>query len=549
MTANTGTQSRVVHRKGIADTDTRDYGIINKVRSIDQTNDKYLKRSRSSSRMSRDVNETIPIVRKDSLNWKQRGTQASIGGVLGVVKARSSSKKPTDRSRSRARKEGSGDDRDDGEKKGFFRGRSSSRQRSDSRGPAYSIRRSISRGLSKVRGGKNETRRGRSTDRRGDESNIKNTSGGQLPPKPPGQNKPPRNNTNNLPPKPPTENTPETEITDDVIDNLIAECQLVNEAQREKAEREEAERQLIAEVMDQTEVQEEQMNEEKRSGTDSLNDNVVMQLDKGNTIMHVACLLHRSSSNILEHLEDKPDLAKSSNNANETPLHYAAMDKQGVSKEVLKQLIRLNPEAVKQPNVQNSLPIHLACMVGAPSTYVIKTFLKMYPKATMIQSDFPLLFEDDMEVRNNDNGDDDSSTGEFVSYRPKEVTAVSGIASMFACAAPNQAAIDMSTERSKRKVERHRESIYNEEGPEVERGFSPLHLAVMNSAKSSVIYLLVKVNPRCVHLKTSRGRTALDCAQYIVRQHWLYGTDDEVAIQNTFGAIEILEAAVEQDES
>ena len=87
---------------------------------------------------------------------------------------------------------------------------------------------------------------------------------------------------------------------------------------------------------------------------------------------------------------------------------------------------------------------------------------------------------------------------------------MSGIASMLASAASNQAPIDMSTERSKQKVERHRESISNEEGPELETGFSPLHLAVMNSAKPAVIYLLVKVNPCCAHLKTSRGRTALD---------------------------------------
>merc|ERR1719223_1384620 len=83
-------------------------------------------------------------------------------------------------------------------------------------------------------------------------------------------------------------------------------------------------------------------------------------------------------------------------------------------------------------------------------------------------------------------------------------------------------------------------------GPKIETGFSALHLAVMNGADPEIIELLIDTNPRCVHIKTTRGRTALDCGQYIVRHHWLYGTDDEKAVLNTFAAIEILEEAAKK---
>jgi hypothetical protein len=413
------------------------------------------------------------------------------------------------RSRSRA-----GDDRDDGEKGGFLRGRSRSSSRQRSTQKKGGVMKTIRRSLSRVRQGKKESK-----EERDYRSNPGKANDGHLPPMAPGSNRPPRQ---------------ETKKEDlDEVERILAE------------------RGLLAEH-DDLDIPEPKMKEEESTGggLDSLKDNDVMKLDAKNTTMHAACLLHHSSDTIIERLENEPDLARFINNANESPLHYAAMDKQGVDKDVFKKLITLYPEAVKQPNVQNSLPIHLACMVGAPSTYVIKTFLKMYPKAVMMQTDFPLMFEDDMMDKSNSNDDssvksEDSSLfdEEFAPYTPKQTTAASGIASMFACAAPHQAAIEMAENaRAKRREGR---SIKTETGPKTETGFSALHLAVMNRADSTTIESLLNVNPNCLHLKTSRGRTALDCAQYIVRQHWLYGSDDEESVQNTFGAIEVMEG-VEQ---
>jgi len=293
--------------------------------------------------------------------------------------------------------------------------------------------------------------------------------------------------------------------------------------------------------------------EKPKNKIDSLRDHDVMKLDEKNNVLHVACLLHHTTADIVDRLEEDQSLAFKLNYADELPLHYAAMDKKGVNHEVLKKLLTINPGGVKQRNVQNSLPIHLACMVGAPSRTALKTFLKMYPKGIMVQSEFPLLFERDMIESVNEASvdvvvDDDD---DFLAFSPGPTPKASGLASYFACGAPTQAELELVEESRVMKMklaqqqeEEEEEEEEIDEGPQIETGFSPLHLAVMNSAHPSIIDLLIKVNEKCVHLKTSKGRTALACANYIVRQHWLYGTDDEGVVQNTFTTIEMLEKVV-----
>lgn len=291
----------------------------------------------------------------------------------------------------------------------------------------------------------------------------------------------------------------------------------------------------------------------KKNEIDTLIEHDVMKLDEKNTVMHVACLLHHTSAEIIDRLDENTSLAFELNNADELPLHYAAMDKQGVNHDVLKKLLTINPEAVKQRNVQKSLPIHLACMVGAPSKTAVKTLLKMYPKCLMMQSEFPLLFEREMIETVNESTealDDEDDFDDFVAFTTPKSTQVSGLASYFACASPTQAELELIEESKMQRKGASNES----NGPEIETGFSPLHLAVMNSAHPAIVELFVKTNPKCVHLKTSKGRTPLSCTQYIIRQHWLYGSDDDGIVKNSFEAIKILEDTMmkkeeEQDET
>lgn len=224
----------------------------------------------------------------------------------------------------------------------------------------------------------------------------------------------------------------------------------------------------------------------------------LVKLDRKTTVLHVACIIHHESEDIIQRLEEEPNLAFESNSSNELPLHFAAMDKKGVDHEVLKRLLKTNPKGVKQPNIQNSLPIHLACMVGVPSMTVLKTFLKLYPKSVMFQSDFPLLFDRDMMVSTENN------YNQFFSDDDDEV-------------------------------------------PAVETGFSPLHLAILNQANPAAVKVIVETDPQCIHLKTTMGRTALHCAQYIIKKQWMYGENDEASVENTFKSIEIIEESIKDD--
>ncbi len=501
--------------KGVVDTSERNYSILEKVQKING-NSKSLARQRSSSRVRSASKESklramttntskgkatnrqmLPPSNKDARPPKpNKGTMMSLGGVA-VMRERSVSK----------------------QRSAF---KDSRRARSQSRGPETrgpnGSRRGRSRSVSRMRRVMNEVFRGRSR-----------SSSRRVSPSPAGPRTRGRSvNRREGPTKSKNDSNPPEETEPSESNSPVDATNTGNENSEIETEPEEPFLKEVNEI-------------------DNLKDHDVMQLDEKNTVIHVACLIHHKTRDILDRLEEDPSLAFQLNNAEELPLHYAAMDKKGVNHEVLKKLLTVNPEAVKQRNVQNSLPIHLACMVGAPSKTALKTFLKMYPKSAMIQSEFPLLFERDMIESVDESPSYDSDDDDFVAYSPRQVTKTSGLASYFACTSPNQAELELMEEAAKRRKE---EANIDEEeiddGPQIETGFSPLHLAVMNSAHPSIIELLVKISPKCIHLKTSKGRTALACAQYIVRQHWLYGTDDEGVVQNTFAAIEILEDLLKQ---
>jgi len=482
---------QVTKRTGIVNTSERDYSLLNKVQKFNGEN-RSLARNRSMSRTRSASRTRDPTEPK---NWEKRDTKDNtIGGIaktrlpptsgppnLGTFVKRqrsiSRSRHPTDEARS--------------EPNTNSRGRSSSRVRSAIKGVQNVFGRSGSTNRTRLppSGDQPSRGRGRSVNRREESeaaplTRVPSQSERYVATKTPRKSKP-------VVPKP----EPEPAAL------------------------------------------------EKKNEIDKLLEHDVMQLDDKNTVMHVACLLHHNPDDVIDRLEEDPSLAFELNNAEELPLHYAAMDKQGVNQEVLKKLLRINPDGVKQGNVQNSLPIHLACMIGAPSQYSLKTFLKMYPKSVMIQSDFPLLFEKEMLENVSEEASynsDDSS--EFLAYTPQQNTRASGIASFFACGAPSQAELEIAqVMENNRKQSIRSISEDSDDGPQIETGFSPLHLAIMNSGHPSAIELLIKANPKCINLKSSQGRTALDCAQYIVRQHWLYGTDDESAVKNTFAAVDMIE--------
>ena len=514
--------------KGIKDSDgEKDYTIIKKVEKINRS--RSTSRARSSSRARAPSQSRNPessektsdkgrgrkSSRNDANEWSgPRDTrdnslsQPSFGRISSALSGQTAYLGAMGRSRSssRARK------KDDNGKRSSSRLRSSSRGRSvtrkgedeeekDSSGKKKGLKGFVKRSKSKLR----SLSRGRDSNKTRDNSTER---------KPTEKKSPPRNK---LPPSSPPKAKVQEPKAEPVSDDKPPKSDSSSIPSKKKAA------------------------VEQEADPDALHERDVMNLDPKNSSMHVACLLHYPSEDVITQLEENPSLAFETNTAGESPLHYAAMDKKGVRPRVLKKLVQTNPSAVKQANVQRSYPIHLACMVGAPDKHVMEVFLKLYPASVMSQTDFPLMFEDDMaEQIDDDSILDNQSNGNSVQYRPKP-TGFSGIASLFSCGA------SPPVEQQRKPLSSRSSSFSLEEsGPKIETGFSALHLAVMNGAAPEIIELLIATNPRCVHIKTTRGRTALDCGQYIVRQHWLYGTDDEKAVLNTFAAIEILEEAAKK---
>ena len=510
-------QPKVIQTTGIVNTSERDYSIIKNVEKINGDN-RSLARKRSMSR-TRSLSKSRPPTQ--SKEWDRRDTKENTIGGLAKHRLPPSGRFPVTKEAERFHSQAA------------FRSRSRSRQRSMSRSSRTPEERTASN---------SQSGRGRSSSRvRSAIKGVKNVFGRTR-----GSSRS-RTNTSTEEPRSRGRSVsrregPESELPP-VHRSSKGESKKLMDSSEVKSPSPEHEK-----LESDAEPEPEPEPEKKKSEIDGLKDHDVMQLDDKNTVMHVACLLHHNTGEVIERLEEDPSLAFELNNAEELPLHYAAMDKKGVNHDVLKKLLRINPDGVKQRNVQNSLPIHLACMVGAPSQYALKTFLKMYPKSAMIQSDFPLLFEKEMiETVSDDSSCNSDDSDEFVAYKPTQNTKASGVASFFACAAPSQAELELAQEVEKKREKSSSKVDTFDEGPQIETGFAPLHLAVMNSAHPSVIDLLLNANAKCAQLKSSKGRTALDCAQFIIRQHWLYGTDDEGAVKNTFAAIEILEEAAKKD--
>jgi hypothetical protein len=65
----------------------------------------------------------------------------------------------------------------------------------------------------------------------------------------------------------------------------------------------------------------------------------------------------------LDHLlKSDTDLAVATENSSgELPIHYAVMDKKSVDPDIFEALIEKFPESVNHKNIDDSLPIHVAC--------------------------------------------------------------------------------------------------------------------------------------------------------------------------------------------
>lgn len=255
----------------------------------------------------------------------------------------------------------------------------------------------------------------------------------------------------------------------------------------------------------------------------------------GNTTsLHLACQKHCSDELILNHLlPTSPEAVREVNASNELPLHSAMKDVEGVSERVLGKLLELNPEAVQHVSYGGNMPIHtlLECHPN-PSVFVVKKLLEVYPKAVLAQTAQAVPFSTDAQAyitrrpgqMAGEGTDDDTVLSDFTTE-----------ANTVMCW--NAFGLFGSSHGQPRASEG---TLCNTEETD-ETGFTLLHLAVLKGVKPEIVECIIQTDPDCIKLKTSKGRTAKDCAKFKVGK--AVQEDEQVTggIKNTFAAIEMLQ--------
>lgn len=227
-------------------------------------------------------------------------------------------------------------------------------------------------------------------------------------------------------------------------------------------------------------------------------------IDPLNTPLHIACLTHYPTRFILEHLlKSDVDLAiATENSSGELPIHYAVMDKKGVDPDVFEAMIEKFPGSVEHKNIDDSLPIHVACQVGAPSLYSVKRLLEINPDSVLVQNDLQVPLDEYNE------GEEDEEQ-----YQ-------NGCHEMLC--------FDWKKEEVNKLVK-------------YETGWTPLHLAAVNGAPPDVIEAIIEANIECMNVETNKKRTPMECAKNVVINAVL--NDVEIyKVQNTFDAIEVMQS-------
>ena len=244
-------------------------------------------------------------------------------------------------------------------------------------------------------------------------------------------------------------------------------------------------------------------------------------IDPRNTPLHIACLTHYPEKFILDHLMEsdykgdkkgyKHNAAiQTENSSGELPIHYAVMDKEGVPHAIIDALLSRYPDSVKHCNIDGSLPIHVACEVGAPSLYAIQSLCKAWPDSVLTQNDLQVkILNDDEEEKLYESQLKKPNCLSFLCFDVCGINWFGGNEIM-----------DLDI---------------------FETGWTPLHLASLNGAKPEVIETIIETRIECMGVKTNKGRTALECAKWCVINALI--NDVSVSkLQNTMASIQIMQS-------
>jgi len=201
-------------------------------------------------------------------------------------------------------------------------------------------------------------------------------------------------------------------------------------------------------------------------------------------------------------------------------------NEEGFSNRVFDTLLDMNPKGVEEENIDGSLPIHLACSAGVPSLYALKKLVEAYPESLLIQNElcYPFQTSSHQYIKREDNS------------RPKGIVTDDEYESTPRCW------WDLVLMSPTLVCSIDEETSFIEESIEIENetNFTPLHLAVLNHAPPDAIECLIQADIASLEIKTSKGRTALDCGDFLVLDEILteYSSDE---MKNAYAAIELIE--------
>ena len=262
-----------------------------------------------------------------------------------------------------------------------------------------------------------------------------------------------------------------------------------------------------------------------------LSSKTLQQLDNWNTQLHIACLLHYPDTEILQMIRLDNVLLFRKNSSGDLPIHYACLDKYGVPSNILNLMVQGYPQSVRICNSDRCLPLHLACMVGAPSLYAINLLTKVYPESVMCQCEFQVPFTQNKPMQP---GDIDSikitaSSGGIDEESLVELYDSGSTAEMF-----NEFMGFPDDPKKKKK------SLSGYTPLEMETGWNPLHLAITNFVDPRATSLIVDADPRCIGSKTDKGRTPIDCAMALINEFSSRREEHTLHFRNTMESLSIM---------
>jgi hypothetical protein len=277
--------------------------------------------------------------------------------------------------------------------------------------------------------------------------------------------------------------------------------------------------------------------------------------DSKNTDLHIICFIERNPSKVMKVINMCKSMASIANSYNEYPLHYACMNpiwaklkeraadlshknrKKMTEREqkvvykrkmrhelwgkVMRALIEAYPAAAREENMERCVPLHLYCLMGAPCEEAVQAMVEEFPGGACLQSELAVPFNTSGRKSNDPSLPKKSRLLQIET--PRNATTISsdnpsatkrGLVVFYL---KRDSFLQSSSSSGKQPPSRglHRiekGKVVPPQSKDIEVGWTPLHIAAANVSNVDSLRCIIRVAPTGWHIKTSQGRSPLDCA-------------------------------------